>query len=64
MDRTKVQAPEVARFALTAADAGRLYALPHGDGRWMWRLKRLLPETFQSVIVPRSVAAALKHARG
>jgi len=64
MDRAKVQAPDVARFALESADAGRLYALPHGDGRWMWRMKRLMPETFQSFIVPRSVAFAIKRAKG
>lgn len=52
MDRARVQAPEVARFALAAADAGHLYALPHADGRWAWRLKRLVPGTFQKTLVP------------
>jgi NAD(P)-dependent dehydrogenase (short-subunit alcohol dehydrogenase family) len=61
MDRATVQAPDVARFALETADAGGLYALPHRDGRWMWRLKRLVPETFQSVLVPRSFAFALRR---
>ena len=60
MDRASVQAPEVAKVALAAADADILYALPHADGRWMWRLKRLMPETFQGAIVPR----AMKLARG
>jgi NAD(P)-dependent dehydrogenase (short-subunit alcohol dehydrogenase family) len=64
MDRTKVQAPEVARYALATADAGGLYALPHVDGRWMWRVKRIMPETFQRVLVPRSVAAVLKRTQG
>ncbi len=64
MDRAKVQAPDVARYALAAADAGKLYALPHRDGRWMWRLKRAVPETFQRVLVPRSVEAVLKRAKG
>jgi NAD(P)-dependent dehydrogenase (short-subunit alcohol dehydrogenase family) len=49
MARSKIQAPEVARFALDAVDAGRLYALPHGDGRWMWRMKRVSPEAFAKV---------------
>jgi NAD(P)-dependent dehydrogenase (short-subunit alcohol dehydrogenase family) len=62
MDRTKIQAPDVARFALEAADSDTLYALPHADGRWMWRMKRLMPETFQTFVVPRSVAAMLKRA--
>src|SRR5580704_16084470 len=47
MDRARVQAPDVARFALAAADHGDLYALPHADGRWMWRAKRLAPAIFQ-----------------
>ncbi len=64
MDRTKVQAPEVARFALETADAGRLYALPHGDGRWMWRVKRLMPETFQTVLVPKSDALIKRRMKG
>jgi len=62
MDRTSIQAPEVARFALATADEGELYALPHADGRWAWRLKRLVPETFAGVVVPRA-AAALMRAR-
>lgn len=52
MSRTKVQAPDVARFALETTDAGELYALPHADGRWMWRVKRLAPELFQTRLVP------------
>ncbi|MDC0715562.1 SDR family NAD(P)-dependent oxidoreductase [Nannocystis bainbridge] len=53
MDRAKMQAPEVARFALDAAAAGTLYALPHADGSWLWRLKRLAPERFYQKLVPR-----------
>lgn len=60
MRRGSLQAPDVARFALGAADAGDLYALPHADGRWAWRLKRLAPETFQSLIVPRAAAKIAK----
>jgi NAD(P)-dependent dehydrogenase (short-subunit alcohol dehydrogenase family) len=44
MDRSKLTAEDVARFALERARAGDLYALPHADGRWMWRLKRLVPD--------------------
>lgn len=62
MDRTTIQAPEVARFALATADEGELFALPHADGRWAWRLKRLMPETFQGFLLPRA-AAALKRAK-
>lgn len=53
MDRAKLQAPEVARFALDAAAAGTLYALPHADGSWMWRLKRFAPEGFYTKLLPR-----------
>jgi NAD(P)-dependent dehydrogenase (short-subunit alcohol dehydrogenase family) len=60
MQQGSLQAPDVARFALAAADEGELYALPHQDGRWMWRLKRLVPAAFQSVIVPRAAARMAK----
>jgi short-subunit dehydrogenase len=53
MDRAKVQAPEVARFALDAAAQRILYALPHADGSWLWRLKRLSPERFYQKLLPR-----------
>lgn len=56
MDRAKLQAPEVARFALDAAAAGTLYALPHADGAWLWRLKRLAPERFYQQLLPRYFA--------
>lgn len=36
----------VARAALAAVARGVLYAVPMADGRWLWRLKRLLPATF------------------
>jgi NAD(P)-dependent dehydrogenase (short-subunit alcohol dehydrogenase family) len=57
MDRARIQAPDVARIALAAADHGDLYALPHADGRWMWRAKRLAPGVFQKTLVPRFIAA-------
>lgn len=55
MDRAKMQAPDVARFALDAAAADQLYALPHDDGAWLWRLKRLIPERFYQTLVPRNL---------
>lgn len=61
MSRTKVQAPDVARYALAAADAGQLFALPHTDGRWMWRVKRLMPEVFQKHLVPRAARGLQKR---
>ena len=46
MDQSKIQADDVARIALDAAGAGKLYALPQADGRWMWRVKRFAPQMF------------------
>ncbi len=36
MAKSKIQADDVAKFALDTCDAGKLYAIPHPDGRWMW----------------------------
>ncbi len=46
MDRSRVQAPEVARYALRAVEKGRLYALPMWDGSALWLLKRAMPQLF------------------
>ena len=53
MARAKIQAPEVARHALASVDAGELYSLPHADGAWSWRIKRMSPERFYQTLVPR-----------
>ncbi|MBA3550049.1 MAG: SDR family NAD(P)-dependent oxidoreductase [Nannocystis sp.] len=53
MARAKLQAPEVARHALASVDVGELFSLPHADGSWMWRLKRLAPERFYQTLIPR-----------
>ncbi len=37
------EADELAAFLLARADAGALYALPPGEDRALWRLKRLAP---------------------
>jgi NAD(P)-dependent dehydrogenase (short-subunit alcohol dehydrogenase family) len=50
MARGSLQADGVARFALARADAGELYAVPHRDGRMLWRLKRASPGAFNSVL--------------
>jgi NAD(P)-dependent dehydrogenase (short-subunit alcohol dehydrogenase family) len=57
MSRAKVQADDVARIALDTCAADELYALPHADGRWMWRMKRMLPQKF--VAISASVASRL-----
>ncbi len=50
MDRSKAQAPDVARAALAAVRADRLYAVPMSDGRFAWRVKRATPEHFPQVM--------------
>lgn len=46
MERSKVQAPDVAKFALQKVAEGELYALPMKDVNWAWRLKRFAPSLF------------------
>lgn len=61
MDRAKIQADGVARFALETADRNELYAVPHADGQWMWRLKRFFPERYYRTIVPKLMGAMRKR---
>ncbi|WP_438027479.1 SDR family NAD(P)-dependent oxidoreductase [Sorangium sp. So ce233] len=53
MGREGLQADYVARRAIEAVDAGRLYAVPHRDGRWFWRAKRAIPELLHERVLPR-----------
>jgi NAD(P)-dependent dehydrogenase (short-subunit alcohol dehydrogenase family) len=46
MERSKVQAPQVAKAGIEAVRDGRLYAVPMRDGRAAWRLKRAHPQGF------------------
>lgn len=46
MSWTGVDAGRVARQALDALDRGQLYMLPQLDARMIWRLKRLMPESY------------------
>lgn len=50
MERSKVQAPDVARCALDAVARGELYCLPMRDGRVSWLLKRAIPGSFYSFL--------------
>ncbi len=59
MGREGLQADYVARRAVEAVDAGRLYAVPHRDGRWVWRLKRAIPELLQDVVMRQVMRRAL-----
>ena len=58
MAKSKVQALDVARIALDAADADEFYIIPQIDGRWLWRMKRLAPGSF-----PAIVSGAMSFAR-
>jgi NAD(P)-dependent dehydrogenase (short-subunit alcohol dehydrogenase family) len=46
MRAARLQADDVARLALDGVQADERYVLPHWDGRWAWRLKRLIPDGF------------------
>ncbi len=46
MERSKVQAGDVARAGIDAVRDGRLYVQPMRDGRMAWRLKRTAPQRF------------------
>jgi NAD(P)-dependent dehydrogenase (short-subunit alcohol dehydrogenase family) len=58
MDRATLQAEGVARVALEACAADKLYVVPHEDGRSLWRMKRLSPEQYQRNVVPRLLGLA------
>jgi NAD(P)-dependent dehydrogenase (short-subunit alcohol dehydrogenase family) len=62
MDRSSVQAPEVAAAAVDAVARGQLYALPMRDGRLAWRLKRAWPDRFAGLVM-RSWARVERHLR-
>lgn len=51
MAKSKVDANDVARYALAATLRGELYVLPTRDVRWLWRLKRSMPERFISILI-------------
>lgn len=55
MRGSKLQAADVARFALDCAARDELFALPHADGRWFWRLKRAVPSQY-AALVPKVLA--------
>jgi NAD(P)-dependent dehydrogenase (short-subunit alcohol dehydrogenase family) len=61
MDRASITAESVARAALDAVAARRLYALAGEDGRWMWRLKRAAPQAFYGRLGPALVKIAQKR---
>jgi short-subunit dehydrogenase len=52
MEKTAVQADEVARRALAACERGKLYVFPHTEAKAIAALKRWLPETMLRRIGP------------
>lgn len=46
VEKSKVSAESIARATLAGVESGMLFIAPQADGRWMWRLKRLAPESF------------------
>jgi NAD(P)-dependent dehydrogenase (short-subunit alcohol dehydrogenase family) len=61
MAESKVQANDVARIALDAAQKNVLYVVPQADGQWAWRIKRMMPEKFQSM-APKAIARFTRKA--
>ena len=57
MARSRLSAEDVAEYALNTCDRGALYSLPHADGRWLWRVKRAMPERYHK-LAPRVTARA------
>ncbi|MGZ3418907.1 MAG: SDR family oxidoreductase [Polyangiales bacterium] len=51
----KIQAEGVAELALQGCEQDELFITPHADGRWLWRLKRLMPDAFYAMM-PKVVA--------
>ena len=46
MRKGKVTADDAAKQTIAALERGQLYVFPQSDGRWMWRLKRLSPQSY------------------
>jgi NAD(P)-dependent dehydrogenase (short-subunit alcohol dehydrogenase family) len=62
MEKAKLDADGVARAALEAADAGRLYCLPMADGRAMWAMKRISPSQWYARVGPALMKLAGRRA--
>jgi short-subunit dehydrogenase len=57
MQKSPVQASEVAKRALRACEKGQLYVFPHREAKGIAALKRLMPETFLTRLGPRAAKA-------
>jgi short-subunit dehydrogenase len=54
---------EVVLATLRSIERGDLYAVPMADGRWLWRLKRAVPESFGGIVAMGARALGLDDAR-
>jgi NAD(P)-dependent dehydrogenase (short-subunit alcohol dehydrogenase family) len=61
VEKSKVTAESIARATLEGVERDAMIVQPQADGRWMWRLKRLAPQTFPRLT--GSVAARLINRR-
>ena len=59
-DNARMTSDEVARRIISAAKKNRLYVIPQVSGRFLWLLKRLMPETYYSVFRLLNSAGLLK----
>lgn len=59
MDESKLQARDVAAFAIDALEHDRLMAVPMRDGRWLWRVKRYSPAS----VYPRLMLRVSREVR-
>jgi NAD(P)-dependent dehydrogenase (short-subunit alcohol dehydrogenase family) len=59
-DNARMTSDEVARRIISAAKKDRLYIIPQLSGRFLWLLKRLMPETYYSVFRLLNSAGLLK----
>jgi NAD(P)-dependent dehydrogenase (short-subunit alcohol dehydrogenase family) len=50
MRRATLDARGMARLAIAAVEEGELYAVPPGDARWLWRIKRASPQGFRGLL--------------
>jgi short-subunit dehydrogenase len=62
MSEARIGAEDVAEMALRGVERKKLYVVPQADGRWMWRLKRLVPGLFHR-LAPRAIEAQTKRMR-
>lgn len=60
MERSPVQADDVASSALAACEKNELYCVPMTDARWGWWLKRLAPDSFYKRILPAVIKSTLR----